>query len=421
MNISNNKAERFTRFLQHAAAGTLFDRPDYTSTWTAYLSAQPAIFGRLQGKYEDVVHEMDHILASFTAANPYFVMMGGDGLTYDRMLHCMLEHARYIARPAVVPILGLAPHGEYHVFHAGYRNYRPLIKVFAKALNNPQLTEDPPVSEYNRVRYHVSMLMLACSEYIHELAQTAGAESIELPEDFIQACEANTDLAWVVHFLYDFCYLWWDFKQSVRANKSRKLDLLWAEFVALGRTTVANKTHYGVLATMQVFYGMALHPLLADLYHATRTLHLGGGDGTNTGWDMPPERLNLALKTDVTCNFSESLINRRIQDHRFLETVDSGLMKIVHSERKKQEAKMKEWDEDKRIIKDLLRSNIGTTWARATRQNARSQLGVDAKFTVPWIAVLLAHVKGTGGGDKTMAEYVQEHVERLEPRQRWVN
>ena len=96
-------------------------------------------------------------------------------------------------------------------------------------------------------------------------------------------------------------------------------------------------------------------------------------------------------------------------------------MKIVNSERKKQEAKMKECDEDKRIIKDLLRSNIGTTWARATRQNARSQLGVDAKFTVPWIAVLLAHVKGTGGGDKTMAEYVQEHVERLEPRQRWVN
>ena len=86
---------------------------------------------------------------------------------------------------------------------------------------------------------------------------------------------------------------------------------MWAEFVPLGRTTVANKTHYGVMAAMQVYLGSAMHPQLDALYHKIRTLYTGGGPGTNTGWDMLPERVNLALKEDVTCQISEELIQQR--------------------------------------------------------------------------------------------------------------
>jgi len=96
--------------------------------------------------------------------------------------------------------------------------------------------------------------------------------------------------------LYDFLFMWWDFKQAVRANASKHIDVLWAEFVPMGRTTTANKTHYGVLALMQVYLGCALHP---ELDH---------------------------LKEDVVANISIEQIQRRLQDHRFLDVVDHGLI-----------------------------------------------------------------------------------------------
>ena len=78
--------------------------------------------------------------------------------------------------------------------------------------------------------------------------------------EFIRACEQNIDLAWVVHFLYDFAYLVLDFKQGVRANKSIHLDLLWREFFSIGRTGTANKTNYVPMSIMRIFWADALIP-----------------------------------------------------------------------------------------------------------------------------------------------------------------
>ena len=158
--------------------------------------------------------------------------------------------------------------------HAGYRNFRPLIQAFAVVLNNKQLTFDPLVSEYNKVRYGLYVIMRACGEYLHELAETEGAVPYAMAAEFIEAGDRNIDLAWVMHLLYDFLYMWWDFKQAVRSNSSKHIDLLWAEFVPYGRTTVANKTHYGVMATLQVYQGIALHPALSQLYHQIRTVRV---------------------------------------------------------------------------------------------------------------------------------------------------
>ena len=33
--------------------------------------------------------------------------------------------------------------------------------------------------------------------------------------------------------------------------------------------------------------------------------------------------------------------------------------------------------------------------------------------------MLDSHLRGSGGGDKSLSEYVLEHVERLTPWQRW--
>mmetsp|Transcript_40896 Transcript_40896/g.101654 ORF Transcript_40896/g.101654 Transcript_40896/m.101654 type:complete len:207 (-) Transcript_40896:290-910(-) len=42
--------------------------------------------------------------------------------------------ARTMGRPAIIPVLGLSPHGEFHVCHAGYRLFSPIIQVFARHL-----------------------------------------------------------------------------------------------------------------------------------------------------------------------------------------------------------------------------------------------------------------------------------------------
>lgn len=65
-----------------------------------------------------------------------------------------------------------------------------------------------------------------------------------------------------------------DFKQAVRANDSKKVDVLWREFYAYGRTSTANKTNYVPMAVMRILGqgASALAPDLATLYHAIRAI-----------------------------------------------------------------------------------------------------------------------------------------------------
>ena len=424
--ISANRRRRFVRFVQAAGAGTLFDLPNYVSTWKAHTKTQPAMFDRLQGSYADVEFELDAIRSRFTgggggSGDTCYLWLGGDGLSIDRMQHLIAQQSpKYLhSKPAVLPVLGLSPHGEYHVFHAGYRNYRGFVRVCATHLNNKQLVDDPLVSEYNPARFGIEIVMRAASEYLFDLCKTAGAESIDATDAFLAACERNVDMAWLVHFLYDFAYLWWDFKQAVRSNESKHLDMLWAEFVPLGRTTSANKTHYGVMAVMQVYYACALHPQLLHIYHGMRTLYTGGAPGTNTGWDMLPERVNLALKEDVTCQITRDLIQRRLQNHDLLKMTDAGLDAIVYESRSAARAKMKQMDADVALLRGLFVAKVGATWAAATRRNTESDLGIDSRLALPWEAVRKAHTTGPGGGEESVDQYVTRVVTRLAPWQLW--
>ena len=414
------------RFLQETGSGVLFERPNYNSSWKADITPMPAIFDCLQGKYEHVKTELERIVAHYRARATlvYVLFLGGDGLSYDRVAHLVATHeADYFqAKPAIIPVLGLSPHGEYHVMHAGYRNFRPLILAFSRVLNNKQLTFDPLVSEYNKVRYGLYVIMRACGEYLVEICATPGAMPYEVTGAFIEAAERNIDLAWVVHLLYDFLYLWWDFKQAVRCNNSKHIDLLWAEFVPYGRTTVANKTHYGVMATLQVYQGIALHPALSHVYHQIRTVYTGGEPGTNVGLDMVAERINMGLKHDVTHQVCPEQVNRRLQDHRLLDVVNGGLDSIVFDMRKKARAKEKNMDRDVDKLKQHLREKIGANWRQATRHKHDTDLMADHErrnLRPPWVKIIDSHLRGAGGGDKSTAEYVLEHVERLAPWQKW--
>ena len=106
------------------------------------------------------------------------------------------------------------------------------------------------------------------------LSRNPGAVDIDAVPEFIAASERNIDLAWVVHFLYDFAYLIFDMKQKVRANRSEEIDVLWREFLHTGVTGTANKNNYVPMAIMRLFWATAMDPELADLNHALRAIPL---------------------------------------------------------------------------------------------------------------------------------------------------
>eukprot|EP00965_Chrysotila_dentata_P067404 2230617-Pleurochrysis_carterae.AAC.1 len=61
------------------------------------------------------------------------------------------------------------------------------------------------------------------------------------------------------------------------------------------------------MAILRVFWGEALHPALARVYHRSRTLSFLGLPGSNVGYDMPIEKENLAISTNVTNASRESI------------------------------------------------------------------------------------------------------------------
>ena len=48
-----------------------------------------------------------------------------------------------------------------------------------------------------------------------------------------------------------------------------------------------------------------------------------------------------------------------------------------------------------------------------------SWLTTSGATCAPWVKIIDSHLRGAGGGDKSIAEYVLEHVERLAPWQKW--
>ena len=147
----------------------------------------------------------------------------------------------------MIPVQGEAPHGTHHLHHADWRLYWPLIQVCAQHLDNKQAVKDPTVSDFNRTFYFRLIMTRAVSEYINEIA-AAGGPDTDLAPQFVRAAEANLDLAWLVHWLYDGAFLVLQWKQSVRSNDSHTLDLLWREFLSLAKTSQAHKTHYAPMA-----------------------------------------------------------------------------------------------------------------------------------------------------------------------------
>eukprot|EP00965_Chrysotila_dentata_P048654 1613808-Pleurochrysis_carterae.AAC.1 len=61
------------------------------------------------------------------------------------------------------------------------------------------------------------------------------------------------------------------------------------------------------MTILRVFWAEALHPTIAHMYHQNWTLSLTGQKRSIVGWDMPIEKENFAIATNVTNASRESI------------------------------------------------------------------------------------------------------------------
>ena len=410
--------------MQQARLGTLFDRPNFVSQHFPRKTAMPAMFDVLQAKNSDMEIIMSKLCEEYHRVS--LLCAGGDGLSFMRMLQAIAAdvprfHGR---RPFVLPILGVAPHLEFHVVHAGHRNYRPYMNIFFGILNNWMMKQDDLlVSQWNAARFEMTKMLRAHTEFFDELSRTPGAPDLSRPSDWQEQAAENIDFQWAFSFVYDFAFLWLDIMQSRRAKRMGKLVTAMCEFLPFGRTMEANKTNYGFMTVMFVYFNQALHPLLQRLYHQVQTLPTGSRSeqpGSEVGLDWFAEQLNDFLKQDVTDHISRDLIDKRIQDHEFLSLADGVLMDYVHRDREHASAKLKKMDTDVATIKSHLRACIGRTWQEATRPNTDSKFGLDSRAVRrPWETIAKSMTTGSQGGEEHIFDYVAKHVRAYAPWHRW--
>eukprot|EP00966_Prymnesium_polylepis_P009466 218399-Prymnesium_polylepis.1 len=201
----------------------------------------------------------------------------------------------------------------------------------------------------------------------------------------LAACSANIDLEWLSHYLHDYAFMYWEMRQAVRGNDSKRIDMVWRECVSFMHTDESHKTQYAPMAILRIFWSEALSPALASIYHKNRTVSLHCFSGSNVGWDMPIEKENLMISNNVV-RPSFDAIKKYVRQLNFLSPVNRAIEKVFFSKRTIQPSKKKKIDEDVQAVVDFLVELLGGTWAQASQQRAqKDSLLVNPPKTVrPW-------------------------------------
>ena len=380
--IVANQQKRWRHYMQRAKDGKLDEKPNFASPYppTHFVWHDP-IKDRLQSSYEDVNFEVDWIRAHAMHKDSAAVMLGGDGLTYMRIISRLAQSPRlYLwTSPIIIPRLGEHPHGTYHVLHGDWRLWWPLIERAAVIVGNKQVVADPNVSQFNESEHFLRILTAACAEYVLEIAQTG--TDVRATSTFLNDADANLSFAYVCQFLYLFGFKFKQMRDSVRTNDSATLDLLWRENLASARAATksgnvgeSGKTNYATMSVVLIYWGCALREPLATAYHNTRTLRW---IFSHVGWDMPVEMLNMLIHESVVANITHELIQKFVRRLNFTWVVHRGLERILKANRARDEATLKDIDKDKKLLMEWLRTSIGTTYAQATQASNDNLLGVD--------------------------------------------
>ena len=303
--------------------------------------------------------------------------------------------------------------------HCEWRLHRQFIMWCADVVGNKQVIEDPNVSVFNVHRFfYLNVLTRACAQYINFVAKLPGAEDLGEPRAFMAKAEANRDFAWVCHFAFDAGFFVLDFLQSVRANDSKKLDILWREFFPSAHSGTANKTQYVPMAIMRVFWGQAMTADLDALYHKLRTIPMSDQYGSGVGWDMAIEMLNAAIKAHVNHFVSEAQIKHFVANWAMLECVQEHIRTLAYGPGAAYaRAHHVDAGPDVATLVDKFKSVIGTTWAQVTRPNTVSHVtSGPRRGGLPWRET--AEVMRRAGHDAPDA-YIRRYVSQLTPYFVW--
>jgi hypothetical protein len=413
-----NKRQRWSSYLDSAAAGHLWEKVPFASPYpqTRFEYHEP-IFDHLQSSYADVNFEVDLMRASQHHKYSDCIQLGGDGLTYMRLIHRLSQDPRrYLeTKPVIIPRLGEAPHGKFHVLHGEWRLWAPLLLRMAAIVNNRIVKRDPIVSEFNEHEHFLRIVVEAFAEYVVEISHT-GSDYHQVGL-FLQSAEANLSFAYVCYFLYLFGFKYLQMRSAIRRNDSATLDKVWRENLQTARTSMANKTNYSQMTISVIYWGWALVEPLQTAFHRTRTirwLH------SHVGWDFPIEMMNCWIKMCVVAHITRDAIRTFIRRLNFTQMVTRGMEAILYARRQDRKEFLKPIDTDKALIKEYLRQAIGADYATATTPSDANLLQVDmadwggpnrGRQNAPWRQMERdAH---------DYRDYVRQNVAKLFPWHHW--
>ena len=362
--IIANQQTRWHTFLNRARDGTLWDREPFESPYPpTHFHYHDPIPDRLQASYEDVNFELDWMRQSNYHTYSECIMLGGDGLSYMRLIHRLAQNPRRFLQqlPVVIPRFGEAPHGLFHLMHGDWRIWAPLVLRMAKVVNNKQIKADPTVEDFNYSRHFLRIMVRAFAEYVVEIARTGN--DYRNAHQFLKDAEANINFAYICYFLYLFGFKYLQMRNAIRKNDSHVLDRIWRENLASARTHKGNKTNYSKMSVIVVYWGYALKEPLQTAFHNTRTLRWLY---SHTGWDMIIEGLNKLIRQGVTANVTESLIQKFIRRLNFTHIVTRGLESVLLRFKRREEGVAKDIDNDVKLMKEFIRKHVGTTYDQAT-------------------------------------------------------
>ena len=423
--IVANQNNRWAHYLLRASEGRFNERPSYTSPYPpSHFVWMPPMPGRLQSSYADVNFEIDYIRSRPEHAQSLILMLGGDGLSYMRIIHRIAQNPQFYLfhdeKPAIIPRLGEHPHGTYHLLHGDWRIWWPFIMKAAEVVQNKQVVADPNVTEFNQSEHFLRILTQACAEFVVEISRTG--TTYRIPSTFLKDADANLSFAYVCQFLYLFGFKFKQMRDSVRINDSHTLDLIWRENLASAKAATKHgtegehgKTNYAAMSVVLIYWGRALREPLAHAYHATRTLRMVDA---HVGWDYPIEYLNKLIKESVVANITFELINKFIRTLNFTYVVHRGM--IVKANREPDAAKLKEIATEKDKIKEWLRKSIGSDYSTCTAPSEENKLNLDltrwggARNTrrgAPWAKRRAVMVD--------VQAYVRKKMEDYTPWHRW--
>jgi hypothetical protein len=414
-----NKRMRWSYYLDLAIAGTLWDKEPYASPFPpTHFHYHNPIFDRLQSSYDDVNFELDLMRNSVHHRYADCIQLGGDGLSYMRLIHRLSQNSqRFLeTKPITIPRLGEAPHGKYHVMHGDWRLWAPLLMRLAKVVNNQFVKSDPIVSEFNEHEHFLRIVVEACAEYVVEISRT-GSDYHHCAH-FLAAAERNLSFAYVCFFLFLSGFKYAQMRTAIRKDDSKLLDKIWRENLATARTDLANKTNYSQMTVSLIYWGFALVEPLQTAFHNSRTLRWLY---SHVGWDVPIEQLNAWVKEAVVSNITEDSIKKFIRRLNFTHIVRRGLENVMYAFRKRDSEHLKPIDSDKTLIKEFLRANIGSDYATATAPSDANLLGLDLadwggnrnpRGCSPWRQMERAM--------QDYRDYVEKNVEKLFPWHHWL-